>query len=313
MQNILLLGSCEGAGAEDIEQMIRIENVSKWYGDFQVLKNCSTSVKKGEVVVICGPSGSGKSTLIKTVNGLEDYQEGTIYVNNINIGDPHTNLPKLRAHVGMVFQHFELFPHLTIRDNLTLAQMKVLKRSRDQANKRGMELLDRVGLIKQADKFPPQLSGGQQQRVAIARALAMDPICMLFDEPTSGLDPIARDELLDVFRDIVEDGDKSILFSTHITSDLEKCADIILFIKDGRILLEEGKDELLEEHVIVKGGTEQLTNDLKSRLVAVKTHQFGFTALMKRSDLKATDNLTQEKPTLDDIMVYYNKKGALTC
>ena len=148
MQNILLLGSCEGAGAEDIEQMIRIENVSKWYGDFQVLKNCSTSVKKGEVVVICGPSGSGKSTLIKTVNGLEDYQEGTIYVNNINIGDPHTNLPKLRAHVGMVFQHFELFPHLTIRDNLTLAQMKVLKRSRDQANKRGMELLDRVGLIK---------------------------------------------------------------------------------------------------------------------------------------------------------------------
>mgnify|MGYP002566096886 CR=1 FL=1 len=188
MQNILLLGSCEGAGAEDIEQMIRIENVSKWYGDFQVLKNCSTSVKKGEVVVICGPSGSGKSTLIKTVNGLEDYQEGTIYVNNINIGDPHTNLPKLRAHVGMVFQHFELFPHLTIRDNLTLAQMKVLKRSRDQANKRGMELLDRVGLIKQADKFPPQLSGGQQQRVAIARALAMDPICMLFDEPTKGLD-----------------------------------------------------------------------------------------------------------------------------
>ena len=134
--------------------MIRIENVSKWYGDFQVLKNCSTSVKKGEVVVICGPSGSGKSTLIKTVNGLEDFQEGTIYVNNINIGDPHTNLPKLRAHVGMVFQHFELFPHLTIRDNLTLAQMKVLKRSRDQANKRGMELLDRVGLIKHADKFP---------------------------------------------------------------------------------------------------------------------------------------------------------------
>ena len=151
--------------------MIRIENVSKWYGDFQVLKNCSTSVKKGEVVVICGPSGSGKSTLIKTVNGLEDFQEGTIYVNNINIGDPHTNLPKLRAHVGMVFQHFELFPHLTIRDNLTLAQMKVLKRSRDQANKRGMELLDRVGLIKHADKFPPQLSGGQQQRVAIARSL----------------------------------------------------------------------------------------------------------------------------------------------
>ena len=214
MQNILLLGSCEGAGAEDIEQMIRIENVSKWYGDFQVLKNCSTSVKKGEVVVICGPSGSGKSTLIKTVNGLEDYQEGTIYVNNINIGDPHTNLPKLRAHVGMVFQHFELFPHLTIRDNLTLAQMKVLKRSRDQANKRGMELLDRVGLIKQADKFPPQLSGGQQQRVAIARALAMDPICMLFDEPTSALDPEMINEVLDVMINLAKDG-MTMMVVTH--------------------------------------------------------------------------------------------------
>ena len=189
MQNILLLGSCEGAGAEDIEQMIRIENVSKWYGDFQVLKNCSTSVKKGEVVVICGPSGSGKSTLIKTVNGLEDYQEGTIYVNNINIGDPPHKPSEAESTRGDGFSALELFPHLTIRDNLTLAQMKVLKRSRDQANKRGMELLDRVGLIKQADKFPPQLSGGQQQRVAIARALAMDPICMLFDEPTSALDP----------------------------------------------------------------------------------------------------------------------------
>jgi len=194
--------------------MIRIENVSKWYGDFQVLKNCSTSVKKGEVVVICGPSGSGKSTLIKTVNGLEDFQEGTIYVNNINIGDPHTNLPKLRAHVGMVFQHFELFPHLTIRDNLTLAQMKVLKRSRDQANKRGMELLDRVGLIKHADKFPPQLSGGQQQRVAIARALAMDPICMLFDEPTSALDPEMINEVLDVMINLAKDG-MTMMVVTH--------------------------------------------------------------------------------------------------
>ena len=158
-----------------------------------------------------------------------------------------------------------------------------------------------------------ELSAGMKVKFALALAMSHNAKLFIFDEPTSGLDPIARDELLDVFRDIVDDGDKSILFSTHITSDLEKCADIILFIKDGRILLEEGKDELLEEHVIVKGGTEQLTNDLKSRLVAVKTHQFGFTALMRRSDLKATDNLTQEKPTLDDIMIYYNKKGALTC
>ena len=215
MQNILLLGSCEGAGAEDIEQMIRIENVSKWYGDFQVLKNCSTSVKKGEVVVICGPSGSGKSTLIKTVNGLEDYQEGTIYVNNINIGDPHTNLPKLRAHVGMVFQHFELFPHLTIRDNLTLAQMKVLKRSRDQANKRGMELLDRVGLIKQADKFPPQLSGGQQQRVAIARAVSYDPSILLADEPTGNLDEDTQDEIMEIFKGLAYEEQKCIILVTH--------------------------------------------------------------------------------------------------
>ena len=198
--------------------MIRIENVSKLFGDFQVLKNCSTSVKKGEVVVICGPSGSGKSTLIKTVNGLEDYQEGTIYVNNINIGDPHTNLPKLRAHVGMVFQHFELFPHLTIRDNLTLAQMKVLKRSRDQANKRGMELLDRVGLIKQADKFPPQLSGGQQQRVAIARVLvhlAKDGMTMMVVTHEMGFARKVADRV--VFMDageIVEEAPKEEFFST---------------------------------------------------------------------------------------------------
>ena len=235
MQNILLLGSCEGAGAEDIEQMIRIENVSKWYGDFQVLKNCSTSVKKGEVVVICGPSGSGKSTLIKTVNGLEDYQEGTIYVNNINIGDPHTNLPKLRAHVGMVFQHFELFPHLTIRDNLTLAQMKVLKRSRDQANKRGMELLDRVGLIKQADKFPPQLSGGQQQRVAIARALVSKPAIVLADEPTGNLDSMTSSDVLSLLKVTSTKFHQTLVMITH-NNEIAQLADRIIRIEDGRIV-----------------------------------------------------------------------------
>ena len=235
MQNILLLGSCEGAGAEDIEQMIRIENVSKWYGDFQVLKNCSTSVKKGEVVVNCGPSGSGKSTLIKTVNGLEDYQEGTIYVNNINIGDPHTNLPKLRAHVGMVFQHFELFPHLTIRDNLTLAQMKVLKRSRDQANKRGMELLDRVGLIKQADKFPPQLSGGQQQRVAIARALVSKPAIVLADEPTGNLDSMTSSDVLSLLKVTSTKFHQTLVMITH-NNEIAQLADRIIRIEDGKIV-----------------------------------------------------------------------------
>ena len=212
--------------------MIRIENVSKWYGDFQVLKNCSTSVKKGEVVVICGPSGSGKSTLIKTVNGLEDYQEGTIYVNNINIGDPHTNLPKLRAHVGMVFQHFELFPHLTIRDNLTLAQMKVLKRSRDQANKRGMELLDRVGLIKQADKFPPQLSGGQQQRVAIARALIAKPDVIFADEPTGNLDSKSGGEVMELLQNVWKKMGKALVVITH-DSRIARMADRQFQIVDG--------------------------------------------------------------------------------
>ncbi|WP_418581706.1 amino acid ABC transporter ATP-binding protein [Parasutterella excrementihominis] len=215
--------------------MIRIENVSKWYGDFQVLKNCSTSVKKGEVVVICGPSGSGKSTLIKTVNGLEDYQEGTIYVNNINIGDPHTNLPKLRAHVGMVFQHFELFPHLTIRDNLTLAQMKVLKRSRDQANKRGMELLDRVGLIKQADKFPPQLSGGQQQRVAIARALVSKPAIVLADEPTGNLDSMTSSDVLSLLKVTSTKFHQTLVMITH-NNEIAQLADRIIRIEDGKIV-----------------------------------------------------------------------------
>lgn len=215
--------------------MIRIENVSKWYGDFQVLKNCSTSVKKGEVVVICGPSGSGKSTLIKTVNGLEDFQEGTIYVNNINIGDPHTNLPKLRAHVGMVFQHFELFPHLTIRDNLTLAQMKVLKRSRDQANKRGMELLDRVGLIKQADKFPPQLSGGQQQRVAIARALVSKPAIVLADEPTGNLDSRTSADVLGLLQRTSREFNQTLVMITH-NDAIAQLADRIVRIEDGKIV-----------------------------------------------------------------------------
>lgn len=223
-------------------EMIRIDNVSKWYGDFQVLKSCSTSVQKGEVVVICGPSGSGKSTLIKTVNGLEDYQEGKILVNNIDIGDPRTDLSKLRAHVGMVFQHFELFPHLTIRDNLTLAQMKVLKRSREQATKRGLELLDRVGLAKHIDKFPPQLSGGQQQRVAIARALAMDPVCMLFDEPTSALDPEMINEVLDVMVELARDG-MTMMVVTHEMGFARKVADRVVFMDSGEIVEEAPKEE----------------------------------------------------------------------
>ena len=169
--------------------MIELKNVSKWYGNYQVLTDCSTRINKGEVVVVCGPSGSGKSTLIKTINALEPIQQGEIWVDRVPVHDPATNLPKLRSHVGMVFQHFELFPHLSVTENLTIAQIKVLGRSADEAKQRGLKMLDRVGLMAHKDKFPGQLSGGQQQRVAIARALSMDPIVMLFDEPTSAIDP----------------------------------------------------------------------------------------------------------------------------
>src|SRR6476619_6778610 len=169
--------------------MITISHISKWYQQFQVLKDCTTEVAKGEVVVVCGPSGSGKSTLIKCVNGLEPFQKGEIMVDGTSVGDPKTDLPKLRARIGMVFQNFELFPHMTVTENLTLGQIKVLGRSQAAAREKGLKLLERVGLLAHKDKFPGQLSGGQQQRVAIARALSMDPIDMLFDEPTSALDP----------------------------------------------------------------------------------------------------------------------------
>src|SRR5437660_10947808 len=186
--------------------MISMDKVSKWYGHFQVLTDCTTKVEKGEVIVVCGPSGSGKSTLVKCVNALEPFQKGTVTVDGISVGDPKTDLPKLRARVGMVFQNFELFPHLKIVDNLTLGQIKVLNRRRDEAIERGLKLLDRVGLIAQKDKFPGQLSGGQQQRVAIARALSMDANCMMFDEPTSALDPETLNEALDVMVQLGKEG-----------------------------------------------------------------------------------------------------------
>ena len=186
--------------------MIELKNVSKWYGNFQVLKQCTTSVGKGEVVVVCGPSGSGKSTLIKCVNGLEPFQQGEIVVDGQSVGARETNLPKLRSKIGMVFQHFELFPHMTVTDNLTLAQVKVLGRSAEEAAGKSMKLLKRVGMEEHARKFPGQLSGGQQQRVAIARGLAMDPIAMLFDEPTSALDPEMINEVLDVMTALARDG-----------------------------------------------------------------------------------------------------------
>ena len=215
--------------------MIELKDVSKWYGSFQVLTNCTTNVEKGEVIVVCGPSGSGKSTLIKVVNALEPFQEGNIVVDGIKVNDPKTNLPKLRARVGMVFQHFELFPHLTITQNLTLGQIKVLGRTPEEAKTRGLKYLDRVGLIEQKDKFPGQLSGGQQQRVAIARALSMDPICMLFDEPTSALDPEMINEVLDVMVGLAKEG-MTMMVVTHEMGFANKVANRVIFMDRGQIV-----------------------------------------------------------------------------
>lgn len=222
--------------------MIEIRSVSKWYGQFQVLTDCTTQVAKGDVVVVCGPSGSGKSTLIKCVNGLEPFQQGEIQVNGISVGDPKTNLPKLRSHVGMVFQHFELFPHMTITDNLTIAQVKVLGRGKAEARERGLKLLDRVGLKAQAAKFPGQLSGGQQQRVAIARALSMDPICMLFDEPTSALDPEMINEVLDVMVELANEG-MTMMVVTHEMGFARKVANRVVFMDQGCIVEDASKEE----------------------------------------------------------------------
>jgi glutamate/aspartate transport system ATP-binding protein len=222
--------------------MITLKNVSKWYGKFQVLNDCTIKVAKGEVVVVCGPSGSGKSTLIKTINGLESFEQGEITVNDVLVSDPKTNLSKLRSHIGMVFQSFELFPHLTICQNLTIGQVKVLGRTLEEANKKGLKYLDRVGLIAQKDKFPGQLSGGQQQRVAIARALAMDPIAMLFDEPTSALDPEMINEVLDVMVGLAQEG-MTMIVVTHEMGFAKKVANRVVFMDHGVIVEDSNKQE----------------------------------------------------------------------
>ncbi|MEN3366845.1 MAG: glutamate/aspartate transport system ATP-binding protein [Burkholderiales bacterium] len=222
--------------------MIEMKDVSKWYGTFQVLTDCTTSVAKGDVVVVCGPSGSGKSTLIKTVNGLEPFQKGKILVDNISVGDPKTNLSTLRARIGMVFQKFELFPHRSIRQNLTICQNKVLGRSEEEATEKGLKYLDRVGLLSQKDKFPGQLSGGQQQRVAIARALSMNPIAMLFDEPTSALDPEMINEVLDVMVGLAQEG-MTMMVVTHEMGFAKKVADRVIFMDEGRIVEDSAKEQ----------------------------------------------------------------------
>jgi len=222
--------------------MIEFKNVSKWYGDFQVLSDCTTRVDKGEVVVVCGPSGSGKSTLIKCANGLEPFQKGELLFNGVSVGDPQTDLPRLRSQIGMVFQHFELFPHLSVMQNLTLGQMKVLGRSQEAADQKAMALLDRVGLRSHAEKFPGQLSGGQQQRVAIARALCMDPVAMLFDEPTSALDPEMVNEVLDVMVALAKEG-MTMMVVTHEMGFARKVSDRVIFMDAGKIVEDCSKEE----------------------------------------------------------------------
>ena len=215
--------------------MIEITKVSKWYGPTQVLRDCTANVARGEVVVVCGPSGSGKSTLIKCVNGLEPFQQGSIMADGVSVGAPKTNLPKLRARIGMVFQHFELFPHLSVLRNLVLPQVKVLHRNAGAAKGKAMRLLERVGLAAHANKFPGQLSGGQQQRVAIARALAMDPVAMLFDEPTSALDPEMIQEVLDVMVALAKDG-MTMIVVTHEMGFARKVANRVVFMDRGEIV-----------------------------------------------------------------------------
>ncbi|ACQ68230.1 arginine transporter ATP-binding subunit [Candidatus Williamhamiltonella defendens] len=226
--------------------MISLRNVSKWYGSFPVLKECSIEVKKGEVVVICGPSGSGKSTLIKTINGLEAIQKGDIQVNGISVQDKKTHLALLRIQIGMVFQHFELFPHLSITENLTLAQIKVLKRDKSSAIEKALFMLGKVGLLAQADKFPPQLSGGQKQRVAITRALCMDPLAMLFDEPTSSLDPENISEVLDVMVQLANEG-MTMIVVTHEMGFARKVADRMIFMDEGKILEDTLKEDFFHQ------------------------------------------------------------------
>ncbi len=222
--------------------MIEISNISKWYGKFRVLTDCTTRVDKGQVVVVCGPSGSGKSTLIKCVNGLEPFQQGDIIVDGISVAAQDTNLPRLRSRIGMVFQNFELFPHMSVTDNINLGQIKVLGRSRAEADERSMKLLERVGLNDQAAKYPGQLSGGQQQRVAIARALAMDPIAMLFDEPTSALDPEMINEVLDVMVELAHEG-MTMMVVTHEMGFARKVAHRVIFMDEGRIVEDAGKED----------------------------------------------------------------------
>ena len=220
---------------EKNNKMIEMRSVNKWYGKVQVLNECSLDVSKGEVIVVCGPSGSGKSTLIKTINGLEPVNSGEIIVSGISVTDKSTNLDQMRSKIGMVFQNFELFPHMNVTENIKLGQTKVLGRTNEEAEQKAKTLLERVGLTDHAHKYPSQLSGGQQQRVAIARGLAMEPMAMLFDEPTSALDPEMINEVLDVMIKLAKEG-MTMMVVTHEMGFARKVADRVVFMDYGKII-----------------------------------------------------------------------------
>jgi len=244
----VLAGLAAGqAAAEAIRHMIEVDKLSKWYGDFQVLDQCSTRVAKGEVVVICGPSGSGKSTLIKCINGLEPFQQGAVTVNGVSVGAEGTNLPKLRASIGMVFQNFELFPHMTVLDNICLAQTKVLNRNRAEAEERAMQLLNRVGLADQAPKHPAQLSGGQQQRVALARTLVIQPRALLLDEPLSNLDAKLRAEMRIELLKLQRDLGITTIYVTHDQEEALALSTRIAVMESGRVVQEGEPREIYEQ------------------------------------------------------------------
>ncbi|NPA73995.1 MAG: amino acid ABC transporter ATP-binding protein [Epsilonproteobacteria bacterium] len=227
------------------KNIIEIKNLNKWYGDFHVLKDINMNVKKGEIVVVCGPSGSGKSTLIRCINYLEQFQEGSITVDGIEVCDDIKKIKAIREDVAMVFQHFNLFPHLTILDNLTLAPIWVKKMPKKEAVEIAMKYLERVGIADQAKKYPNQLSGGQQQRVAIARSLCKNPTIMLFDEPTSALDPEMVAEVLDVMIELAEEG-RTMICVTHEMGFAKKVADRVVFMESGQIIEENPPKEFFE-------------------------------------------------------------------
>lgn len=231
------------------EMIIRMENVNKWYGKFHVLRDINLSVAPGERIVICGPSGSGKSTLIRCINRLEEHQEGRIIVDGVELSNNLKNIEQVRRNVGMVFQHFNLFPHLTVLENLTLGPIWVLKMPKSEAEAVAMKYLERVRIPEQAHKYPGQLSGGQQQRVAIARSLCMSPKVMLFDEPTSALDPEMVKEVLDVMVTLAEESGMTMLCVTHEMGFARKVADRVVFMDEGQIV-EENTPEAFFDHPV---------------------------------------------------------------